>query len=193
MLVLKIRISCVNTFLQLVFVSIISQSMCIFPHVKKIIHDYRRISVLRKPQCAGVFGRSVMLTGVIFLLWMVDGYMSWAGWLQPVTAFALQSPRMDGCRLSCRIIASVFLHTHTLIFKTLQGKSFLMQSPRMQGCRLSRLIMAAGFPRTHTLANKTLNWKVISNAITNNELQWMVFMKDHGFWFPSHINKQILR
>ena len=166
----------VNTFLQLVFVSIISQSMCIFPHVKKIIHDYRRISVLRKPQCAGVFGRSVMLTGVIFLLWMVDGYMSWAGWLQPVTAFALQSPRMDGCRLSCRIIASVFLHTHTLIFKTLQGKSFLMQSPRMQGCRLSRLIMAAGFPRTHTLANKTLNWKVFSNAITNNALQWMVFM-----------------
>ena len=96
---------CLHHKFQFQFQKFISKTMCrIFPQVKKIIHDYRRISVLRKPKCAGVFGRSVMLTGVIFLLWMVDGYMSWAGWLQPVTAFALQSPRMDGCRLSCRII-----------------------------------------------------------------------------------------
>ena len=158
---------CFHHQFQFQFQKFISKTMCrIFPQVKKIIHDYRRISVLRKPKCADRC--ESFCSG-----WLM---VFWAGWLQPVTAFALQSPRMDGCRLSCRIIASVFLHTHTLIFKTLQGKSFLMQSPRMQGCRLSRLIMAAGFPRTHTLANKTLNWKVFSNAITNNALQWMVFM-----------------
>ena len=136
--------------------------MCrIFPQVKKIIPDYRRISFLWKPKCADRC-ESFCSGWLMFF---------WAGWLQPVTAFALQSPRMDGCRLSCRIMAAVFLHTHTFVFKALQGKYFLMQSPRMDGCQLSRLIMAAGFLRKHTLANNFLKWKVFSNAITNNALQ----------------------
>ena len=44
---------CFHHQFQFQFQKFISKTRCrIFPQVKKIIHDYRRISVLRKPKCA---------------------------------------------------------------------------------------------------------------------------------------------
>ena len=144
--------------------------MCrIFPQVKKIIHDYRRISVLRKPKCAG-------WVVWIFLQWMVDGFLSWV-----VTASYSFCPAItkDGWMPALMKDHGCCFPPHTYAgVKTLQGKYFLMQSPRMDGCQLSRLIMAADFLRTQ----KQRQFFFQSTKYTYPVCAWQILPKAHRTW-----------